>query len=430
MKTQRFVDCTSYVVSFISVLGSLLLLIEWFRRPGLRGRVLLRPLMYEVASQFVRSIGLLVETSPLVFGREPIGQESPTVCSMLGALDQFSGVACYGWYTAIAFNAALALRASVERPAFTQPEKRERVVRVEEKVVWLTALLAAVPTALQGMFDPEQGYGAIEETGFLRYDCWITSSTKPQLGQTLNFLSFLCACLMGIALLRLVFLNRHRVSCFNSTFQHTVTFTGLFLTLWVLQHVSDFAQYMGQSGHSELRKGVWANLNEALKGVGGLVCFFTWYPSRTLQTSQATHSGGGGGDGPGGSSGTEDSGGSQRQWRGEGFDYAYASDNPELRDLETAYEACPPDRECWANDDDDDQGESSAAMSDTASICSSNNNPNASLITTGENLKDLLMVHDVHHDDDENEDDPAENSNGARVLQAAACEPKESYMAT
>lgn len=168
MDAQRFTDCTSWVVSLISGVGSLLLLIEFARRPGLRERVMLRPLMYEVGSQLLRSIGLLIETSPLVFHSAPIGRESPALCSMLGALDQFSGVACYGWYTVIAFNAILALRASVERPAFTQPEKRRRIIFIEEIVVWSSAFLCVVPTALQGFVDSEQGYGVIEDTDFLR----------------------------------------------------------------------------------------------------------------------------------------------------------------------------------------------------------------------------------------------------------------------
>ena len=130
---------------------------------------MLRPLMYEVGCQLLRSIGLLIETAPLVFHNEPIGGRSPMTCSALGALDQFAGVACYGWYTAMAFNAALALGASVEKPMFTQPEKRRRIVSVEEKVVWSSALCCVIPSAIQGMIDPNQGYGAIENFGFLRF---------------------------------------------------------------------------------------------------------------------------------------------------------------------------------------------------------------------------------------------------------------------
>jgi hypothetical protein len=130
---------------------------------------MLRPLMYEVGSQLVRSIGLLIETAPLVFHNEPIGSASPIACSALGMLDQFAGVACYGWYTAIAFNAALALWASVEKPMFTQPENRRRIVALEEKIVWSSALCCVIPPVIQGFLDSKQGFGAIENTGFLRF---------------------------------------------------------------------------------------------------------------------------------------------------------------------------------------------------------------------------------------------------------------------
>jgi len=151
-----------YVITATAALGSAMLLLQFARRPALRARVLLRPLMFESLSQLVRAVGLLMEMAPLIFGFEPLSKSSPTACALLGAMDQLSSVCCYGWYTAIACNAALVLAAPVERPAFTQPERRRVVVRREEIVVSLAAVLSVLPPAAQGAF------GAIGDKGYYR----------------------------------------------------------------------------------------------------------------------------------------------------------------------------------------------------------------------------------------------------------------------
>jgi hypothetical protein len=49
----------------------------------------------------------------------------------------------------------------------------------------------------------------------------------------------------------------------------------------LLQHINDFYQTFG---HNHSPHNLWYQLNEILKGVGGVVMFLTWYPSRTLNT--------------------------------------------------------------------------------------------------------------------------------------------------
>jgi len=46
---------------------------------------------------------------------------------------------------------------------------------------------------------------------------------------------------MGIVLLAMVFRARRRVANFGDTFRQSSLFSGIFLTLWTLQHVADFA---------------------------------------------------------------------------------------------------------------------------------------------------------------------------------------------
>jgi hypothetical protein len=220
----------------------------------------------------VRAAGLLIELAPNVFGSQPINDSSKALCEALGATDQFTNVACYGWYAVIALNAALVLNASVERPLFTQPEPRFEIIRKEEYAVWSCAFLSIVPPLIQ------RSFGVIDSTGFERYDCWIKNGTSPPIGQIVNFLSFVVACAMGIVLLVMIVRDRKRVSNFSDTLKQSVLFTGTFLTLWIIQHIADFQDFVGVKDVAPL----WQVCNHVLKGVGGMVTFFTWFNSNAL----------------------------------------------------------------------------------------------------------------------------------------------------
>ena len=241
----------SYAITVASAVGAGLLLVEFARRPVLRRRTMLKPLFYESLAQFSRALGLLVEMGPLVFHREPVGVASPAFCALLGAVDQFTSVACYGWYSAIAFNAALVLAASPERPAFTHADRRIRVVRLEEKAVLLASVLACVPPLVQNTF------GAIDDHNkYLKYDCWIRDDRRAPVGQVLNFVSFLVASAMGLVLVFMVIKHRHRVANFNDTFRQSLSFTSIFLTVWTLQHVDDFGTLLDKKPKPVVR-GLW-----------------------------------------------------------------------------------------------------------------------------------------------------------------------------
>lgn len=276
----RTVDYFCYGISLSSAIGAMLLMIEFGRRPALRSRVLLRPLLYETVSQFFRALTLLVEIAPLILGHSPIGDYNPTACATIGVVDQFASVSCFLWYAVIATNAAIALSATVERPSFTQPEKRQRIVRREERIVLAIASISIIPPLMQGAFGQ---ISTDAEVTFDSYDCWIHNGTTPPLGQVINYATFVIACFSGIALIIMVFKNRHRLTNFSDTWTQSMRFTLIFLTLWILQHVSDF-QVLLRKSHKTNSSSKWTQANVALKGIGGLVTFLTWYFSPALST--------------------------------------------------------------------------------------------------------------------------------------------------
>jgi len=68
---------------------------------------------------------------------------------------------------------------------------------------------------------------------------------------------------------------------FHGALKQTIIFTGVFLFLWLIQHISDFRSSLKPDHHYS--RDMWYHLNEILKGIGGLVTFLTWYFSRTMK---------------------------------------------------------------------------------------------------------------------------------------------------
>ena len=290
-----------YVVNICSIIGTGLLLLEWYRRPPLRKRTLLRPIAYDAFFSLIWAIDLAITFTPLVSGYGPIRGLS---CSILGAINQFVAVSSFGWYTCIAINSILIFRAPVERPAFSREEQRGAILHLEERAVLILSLLSVVPPLFGNYYGPvyKKANNNYEMTG--RYECWIRNefAAPAIIGQTLNFLAFIAAALSGILLLVIVFRNRRRIAVSSGVIRQTARFVAIFTIVWTFQHIYDFASLAatvrggvdydddptddddGKRGLGQMSK-FFECCNVALKGAAGLVTFISWYWTRALSTS-------------------------------------------------------------------------------------------------------------------------------------------------
>ena len=315
----------SYVVNFLSLVGCVLLLFEYARRPLLRKRTLLRPIFYQAATSLLWALGVAITFGPILFDAAPIGTTSPAACAALGALNQFAAVATFLWYTTIAFNSLLIFLAPVERPVFTQLEQRQARLKLEERVVWALAVVATLPPLFSRT--SSDGYGPIRAEGkpadasctavqqtTAAYECWIVDSDRPAsyLGELCNFGAFMTALLSGLALLAVVVRHRQRLLRFSGVFNQTIRFVVTFTLVWILQHIFDFVALTWSLSpgddevdlddvdddeyHDHGQFSFWhyffVGCNVILKGAAGLLVFLSWYWSRALSV-EADHKGAG-----------------------------------------------------------------------------------------------------------------------------------------
>jgi len=211
---------------------------------------------------------------------------SGNLCAFVGGLGQFAGVASYAWYSVVATNAILVLRAPVEKPPFLQPERRDLILTVEAVVVWSVATLSVLVPAFQGALGPVDQQDDV--LLFEDYHCWVMGTVEPEYGWGINFSVFVWSCLTALVLL-VVVISTQRLErrAQMRVLSRTVVFVGLFLVVWVLQHVRDFTEWWCRQHPTATcdPPDVIVEIDVSIRGAAGILTFMIWWPSQQFRSS-------------------------------------------------------------------------------------------------------------------------------------------------